>query len=129
MFVDVWTTWLNWGPKVNPAQVKEATDWWADRMEKKEHRERFRAALYDILSKSRFGKQAHEDIAIQCEYDPDKVLLKALKKAGIECSGSWFSAMCLLPEKTVMWLNRNGAVTVKHGYRTSTVSIRKPSLN
>ena len=35
----------------------------------------------------------------------------------------------LLPEKTVMWLNRNGAVTVKHGYRTSTVSIRKPSLN
>jgi hypothetical protein len=86
-----------------------AARWWAERLDDRHAagRERFRLALLARLPDG--------DWKTYCDYDPRDELLDALRDAGIECAGSFFSAEGILPSKT--GLSRRGNMLYpKEGY-------------
>jgi hypothetical protein len=80
--------------------------WWADRLKIEDKREAFKRALLPKIQ---------EDMELWVDYDPQGVLLDALREAGIECKGIFFSADGIFPRKTGMII-RDGIVEVKEGY-------------
>lgn len=99
-------------------RVEVAAQWWAARLQRNEHREAFKAALAEHLP----ALFAQGRIVLQVDYDPKGALLDAVRTAGIECRGEWFSADGLLPRKTRMAVDE-GRITVCEGYAAPWVTI------
>ena len=92
--------------------AKAAAEWWGERLQSGD-REKFqehieKSVLTDLLD----GRKV---IRLECDYDPNGVLLEAVHKAGLECDGVLFSARGILPEKHVLTV-RVGKLEPKEGY-------------
>lgn len=90
-----------------PIELKElCAQWWADRLEIEDKREDFKHALLPKIQ---------DGMGLWVDYDPEGVLLEALREVGIECAGVSFSANGILPRKTGMNIY-DGIVEVSEGY-------------
>jgi hypothetical protein len=101
-----------------------AADWWADLWKVPETREQFRAEIVKQVmaeldnpqSKFKLGNDPEEpSIGLYVDYDPNGLMLKIVRACGVECSGSFFSARGLLPEKHLTVI-RERSVQRKAGY-------------
>ncbi|MBE3039656.1 MAG: hypothetical protein IMZ62_12710 [Chloroflexi bacterium] len=88
---------------------KIVADWWA-KFTPGEHRQAFHAAL--LLQMPDTG-----EVLVRNDYDPDGVLLEAVRAVGIECRGRMFSGDDIgFPRKTWTRIDDNNVPTLKHGY-------------
>jgi len=72
-----------------------AADWWTERLGKG-NKEMFRAALITLIRKE---FKTRDIVILNCDYDPLGILLDAVHAAGVECTGKFFSARGILPQK------------------------------
>jgi hypothetical protein len=86
---------------------EEAADWWAERFQKPELREQFKAELLQRLPE--------EDWFTYSDYDPSPGILLEAVQAVVKCCGWGFSSSGLLPYKTGMRRVGN-RLEVKEGY-------------
>lgn len=97
------------------ALARETAEWWTDRYTGK-NRQGFEQELYDrVLTRL----EAHGRVSLSCDYDPQGILLEAVRACGQECSGFLYSAKGLLPFKhTTKSLVENGLgkIKPKEGY-------------
>lgn len=93
--------------EMNSAALGVAASWWAQRLQVERKREEFRVELLAVL------RREWADVAKECrahgwtpimrpgvDYDPDPLLLEALRAVGIECRGVMCSADGLFLRKT-----------------------------
>lgn len=99
--------------KIQREAIDAAVDWWAANWQKAGSKAAFRAALHELVT----AYAAEEDgrILLECDYDPQGLLLQAVQTVEPNCRGFMFSAEGLLPMKTHTWI-RPHEVTLKHGY-------------
>lgn len=100
--------------------AKIAAEWWTNRLEqgdKEKFAERLAvlidAALNDLEHQSKRG--VDDEVVIKVDYDPDDMLLDALKASGVECRGCMFSARDILPLKTMLCVSQT-RLRPKEGY-------------
>lgn len=86
-------------------------DYWAAKFMVDDKREAFRASLRAQLNAA---ESFHWD-DLRVDYDPQGMLLTAVREAGIECSGFMGSARDILPMKHKMEVI-DGKVSVSEGY-------------
>lgn len=81
--------------------AKITADWWAEKWIPDDTRELFRSAVEKrTLEALNDPEQLTGGAAfLHVDYDPDGLLLDIIRSIGIECSGRFFSARGLLPEK------------------------------
>lgn len=75
--------------------AKMAGQWWAERLERGD-KDRFASEI-----EKRVGEalQTKPYVLLECDYDPQGILLEAVRAIGIECAGFMFSARGILPDK------------------------------
>ncbi len=73
-------------------------DWWAQRLRQGD-KEAFKANLSAAIMAELEKRPDRPYIDIECDYDPQGILLDAVRAAGVECRGMMFSAKGILPEK------------------------------
>ena len=84
-------------------------DWWAQWLPS-EKRQAFVDAVLGGLS-------LDGEAMLHNDYDPDDILLEAIREAGIPCRGYMFSGTDLgLPAKTYTRRSESGRITLKWGY-------------
>lgn len=83
--------------------VAAAVGWWGEWLERGDVAA-FKAALAQALALKLNEPEGRATIL--CDYDPKDILLEAVRAAGVQCPGVWFSAVGILPEKTTMWCSR-----------------------
>ena len=72
-----------------------AGEWWAHRLQKGDKEKFARAVEKRVFEKL----QTEKFVDLECDYDPQGILLDAVRAIGIECSGMFFSANGILPQK------------------------------
>lgn len=95
---------------------KVAADWWAERFQIDHKREAFRTAIIEVLQDNPDWSELY------CDYDPQGLLLTAVRAAGESCAGLLFSAKGMLPSKTGLF-RRYGEVRAKEGYGGAIMTI------
>ncbi len=87
-----------------------AAQWWADRLDDQhaEKREAFRQAILERIP-------GGADWRLKVGYDPWDELLEAVRAVGIGCSGFFWSAKGILPEKTCV-IRCGNELRFKDGY-------------
>ena len=105
---------------LNIATAKAAADWWTARLQSGD-KERFRA----LLEKSVLAVlNAKGRVFMECDYDPQGLLLDAVKLAGHPtCRGFMFSADGILPKKHTLDVTP-GLLQPKEGYGNWTEDIK-----
>lgn len=100
-----------------------AAKWWAERLgsDYAAKRNDFKASLLKVLNAN---PKWHE---LYCDYDPQDLLLDAVRGAEIECRGSMFSADGMLPRKTGLF-QRDGKIESKEGYGAERKVIFPPEV-
>ena len=76
--------------------AQKAADWWTERLEQGD-KNLFNVVLFTLIKK---GFEERDCIILTCDYDPQDILLHAVRAAGVECEGHFFSARGILPQKT-----------------------------
>lgn len=99
-----------------------AADWWADRLDPRHDRLKFRTALRDLIDE-RLGQDGR--VCLDCDYDPQDLLLDALHMAGIDCRGCMYSAQGILPMKHYLLVLPH-ELQPKEGYGNWTAVIQVP---
>jgi len=89
--------------KINEAGVR----WWKVRFQQQGLADAFESALLELLPDG--------DWELYNDYDPDGILLEAVRKIGIECRGCFFSGDGLFPQKTGI-KRKDGRLVAKEGY-------------
>ena len=75
--------------------AEAAADWWTARLQQGD-REVFREHLaLSVACALEFDRV----VVLECDYDPQGLLLDAVRAAGVECRGFMFSAQGILPQK------------------------------
>jgi hypothetical protein len=107
-------------PILTNEQIDIAVKFWTRMFRVADKRDEFADALRSVLE----NVDDRADLLsrgiymeIQVDYDPSVLLIKALSKIGIECIGSFFSAIDLFPCKTRSYLYDDGVVGISIGYR------------
>lgn len=81
------------------AQIKTAArmaaQWWRERLETGD-KDAFENYLAAAVEKALCER---EPVFLRCDYDPEGVLLDAVRAAGVECTGFMFSGDGILPRK------------------------------
>jgi len=77
------------------AAAQTAAEWWGARLERGD-RAKFVETLRDLIRKD-LEECGHCELS--CDYDPEGHLLAAVRACGVECSGVFFSAQGILPQK------------------------------
>ena len=107
--------------KQRQAAAHVAGQWWADRLDPQhaEKRQAFAEAIErlvaDALKREKF-------VRLESDYDPQGLLLDAVREIGIECRGFLGSSDGILPRKTYI-LVRPDRITPKEGYGNWTAEI------
>lgn len=73
-------------------------DWWGRRL-KQGDIDAFKASLKASTVEQLSRNTDWPRLYLECDYDPKGPLLDAVRAAGLECSGSFFSARGILPQK------------------------------
>ena len=76
-----------------------ASEWWANLLLKANKRDIFRAELLQLLPNSNWK--------LQNDYDPQDILLDAVRNCGEDCRGVMCSGDPFFPRKTVMLRKEN----------------------
>jgi hypothetical protein len=96
----------------NEQAARMAGQWWAERLQQGD-KSRFAKEVEDrVLNELRSGKKS---VFLQCDYDPQGILLEAVLAIGIKCRGVFFSARGILPEKHSLMV-RATELEPKEGY-------------
>lgn len=103
--------------------AEAAADWWTDRLmagDKAAFRASLIANIEDEVRRNGWS-------LIECDYDPQGHLLTAVRAAGLECEGTFFSARGILPEKHETDVSA-GKIIPKEGYGnwTDPILIEEP---
>jgi hypothetical protein len=72
-----------------------AAQWWADRLQQGD-KDKFKTFLAEAIDRE---ITAYGHSYTDCDYDPQGILLEALRAAGVECQGCMMSAEGILPMK------------------------------
>lgn len=103
-----------------------AAKWWGDRLQQGD-REKFEAHLAEAIDASL--KEQEEKypkyeprVRLSCDYDPQGLVLDAVRAAGVECRGFMFSAEGILPQKHTLHVTK-GKLEPKEGYGNCTAHI------
>lgn len=100
------------------ATARRAAQWWADRLEQGD-----KALFVERLSELVRGDlEARGHCDLSCDYDPQDYLLDAVRYAGVDCEGNFFSARGVLPAKHSTWIEA-GLIEPKEGYGNWTEAI------
>jgi hypothetical protein len=104
--------------------AETAADWWTERLMQGD-KAAFRASLVaSIEAELRRDDWSEGDwVDLECDYDPQGALLDAVRAAGIECAGSFFSARGILPQKHSTEI-APGRIVPKEGYGNWTAEIK-----
>lgn len=95
--------------KAIDAAVKQMLEWWMI----EDKREAFEAALRKVIARDLAERGTCE---LYVDYDPQGSLLEAVREAGVECRGSWWSAEGIFQcQKSGVAIDAHGA-KVKKGY-------------
>jgi hypothetical protein len=99
-----------------------AADWWTERLQQGD-KVAFRATLVDLIDQK---LEAHGNVKLQVDYDPDVLLVQALLAAGVS-NRTWcmYSADGIFPCKHELWVRRHQLVP-KEGYGNWTEVIPVP---
>jgi hypothetical protein len=95
-----------------------AAQWWADRLMKGD-KDKFKECLELHINKS-LTETGH--CYLENDYDPHGGLLDAVRAAGVECSGVFFSGRGILPQKHETTVTP-GKIEPKEGYGNWTEAI------
>lgn len=95
-----------------------AAQWWTDRLMTGD-REKFKDFLSDHICKS---LEQQGRCYLENDYDPHGALLEAVREAGIECRGNFFSCKGILPQKHETNITP-GRIEPKEGYGNWTTPI------
>ena len=99
----------------DPAQIRRAAamaaDWWTRRLLRGD-KEAFRARLQELVEERLKVRAA---CYLVCDYDPQGMVLEAVRAAGIECRGVTHSADGILPRKHSLMVRRD-RLEPKEGY-------------
>ena len=96
-----------------------AGKWWAERLQqgnKEQFAEEIRVRVLEKL-------QTRERVYLECDYDPQGILLEAVRAIGIECGGFMFSADGILPRKHALQVQHD-RLEPKEGYANLTDIIK-----
>ena len=93
------------------ATAQTAEQWWADRLEQGD-KELFVQRLSELI---RHDLESHGRSKLSCDYDPQGHLLDAVRYAGVDCGGHFFSARGVLPTKHTTRIEI-GLIEPKEGY-------------
>lgn len=93
------------------ATALAAAQWWADRLEQGD-RTLFVERLSELV---RGDLEARGHCNLHCDYDPQDYLLDAVRFAGVDCGGHFFSARGVLPAKHTTSIEV-GLIKPKEGY-------------
>lgn len=88
-----------------------AASWWADRLMAGD-KDKFKASLVEHIS-AKLAAGGH--CYLENDYDPHGGLLDAVRAAGNECAGFFFSGKGILPQKTATEIYI-GKIEPKEGY-------------
>jgi hypothetical protein len=116
-------------PQYQPAKVvpvlEAAIAYWTGQLVPQDKREDFRNELSKLLYREAekdpalvfydHDGQAGQPLRLNVDYDPQGILLTAIRNVGIECQGVFFSAQGLFPYKTRTYI-RAGRFWVSEGY-------------
>lgn len=99
-----------------------AAKWWGDRL-----RSGDREAFEEFLAMELEMALMHTpSVFLECDYDPQGILLQAVRAAGVECSGFMFSAKGILPTKHDLTV-RPDRLEPKEGYGNWVAHIPVPT--
>lgn len=104
--------------------ARMAAQWWTDRLQQGD-KQRFRVVLEHLVQSE---LDLHGRCRLDCDYDPQDLLLIAVQEAGIECQGYLFSAKGILPMKTLLWVHPD-RLEPKEGYGNWTEIIKIEETN
>ena len=96
-----------------------AGKWWAERLYRG-NKEQF---AEEIRVRVLLELQTREIVYLECDYDPQGILLEAVHAIGIECRGFLFSADGILPRKHALKV-RHDRLEPKEGYGNLTDIIK-----
>jgi hypothetical protein len=100
-----------------------AAEWWSERLQQGD-REAFKAKLTELVVEELL-EHPRGLCLLQVDYDPQGLLLEAVRAAGVECAGFLFSAEGILPAKH--WLGVSATeLKPKEGYGKWTAPIPVP---
>lgn len=100
------------------ATAQAAAQWWADRLEQGD-KAKFIERLSELV---RGDLEARGHCTLRCDYDPQGYLLDAVRAAGVDCGGYFFSARGVLPERHTTRIEI-GLIEPKEGYGNWTEKI------
>lgn len=98
--------------------AKMATEWWAERLLSGD-KIKFSETLQPLIENDLISRGS---CFLECDYDPQKHLLTAVRAAGLECGGFLFSAKGILPTKHTLAVVPS-RLTPKEGYGNWTAEI------
>lgn len=96
-----------------------AAKWWGDRLQSGD-RVAFEETLALLVDKA---LMKYGECRLSCDYDPDDLLLEAVRAAGVQCSGCMFSARGILPQKHQLKVFTDH-LECKEGYGSWTTDIK-----
>lgn len=107
--------------------AKITADWWAEKWIPDDTRELFRFAVEKRTLEALNDPERLTGggaVKLHVDYDPDGLLLDIIQSIGIKCSGNFFSARGLLPEKHYTYVYPDH-IEPKEGYgnRTETIIV------
>lgn len=77
------------------AAARKAGEWWAERLQQGDKAKFAKEVEQRVLSKL----QTQDAVFLECDYDPQGILLEAVRTIGVECRGFMFSGRGILPQK------------------------------
>jgi len=87
--------------------------WWTERFMVADKCEAFREALRTVVERELAVPEVRS-LLLDVDHDPKGFMLEAVRAAGVECSGTMFSAKGILPEKATMTITAD-RVEVRDG--------------
>lgn len=115
---------------IDDAMVKAIVDWMDGEFMIDDKREQFRVELEKVVRRD-LPKYAGHRYELYIDYDPNEPLLEALRNAGVDCDGNFFSARGIFRYGKTGVRVRQGKAYVKPGYGKNDMELwpdRDPEL-
>lgn len=108
------------GTETKAAQM--AGKWWAKLLQKGDKEQFAKETEQRVLSQLQKSECKIPGVYLECDYDPQGILLEAVNAIGIKCGGYMFSARGILPRKHSLFVTKDKLVP-KEGYGNWTEEI------
>lgn len=108
------------GTEAKAAQM--AGKWWAKLLQKGNKKQFAKEIEQRVLAQFQKNEDKTLGFYLECDYDPQGIVLEAVNAIGIKCRGYMFSARGILPQKHSLFVTKDKLVP-KEGYGNWTEEI------